>query len=228
MSCPDPGTPDHGVKLGSTYTYGSAVSYQCLAGYTISGAARIECQANQQWTADVPSCNGKNPPQLLVLQYLAKHFSGFCAAWATRQSEYEVTVWHGNSLHIVGLFKGTYWCLVNSLHQGSVMWIFDVFFSLDEKGISDMDWFIICYSAVIIKVSDHKRDRYPWHYDCWADVVYLTACPLNTYKPGSNVDACSTCPAHTHTDDTASVARTQCLCDEGYRGPNGGPCECKY
>ena len=74
VSCPDPGNPDHGVKLGSTYTYGSAVSYQCLAGYTISGAARIECQASQQWTADLPSCNGKIPPQRLLLLYIGLRF----------------------------------------------------------------------------------------------------------------------------------------------------------
>ena len=83
-------------------------------------------------------------------------------------------------------------------------------------------------TILIIKVLSDKEKTNSYDYDRWADDLYPTACPLNSYKPGSNVDACIACPAHTHTDFTASVARTQCLCDDGYRGPNGGPCECKY
>ena len=45
-----------------------------------------------------------------------KKFSGFWAVWTTRQSEYQVMLWHGNSCHIVDPVKGTHWCLVNFLH----------------------------------------------------------------------------------------------------------------
>ena len=55
--------------------------------------------------------------------------------------------------------------------------------------------------------------------------MVISACPQGTFKRGSNAgNQCASCPAHTHTTAEASTEVEQCICDEGYLGPAGGPC----
>ncbi|ELU02590.1 hypothetical protein CAPTEDRAFT_150772, partial [Capitella teleta] len=52
------------------------------------------------------------------------------------------------------------------------------------------------------------------------------ACPKNSYKLGlSNSSTCSNCPPNTHTITSASTSKQHCTCNEGFHGPDGGPCQ---
>ena len=45
---------------------------------------------------------------------------------------------------------------------------------------------------------------------------------------GTNaVTVCTRCPSNSHTTTSVNADRTSCVCDENYRGPSGGPCQCK-
>jgi hypothetical protein len=47
---------------------------------------------------------------------------------------------------------------------------------------------------------------------------------LNRYVLGMQEATCVTCPANTQTVQTGSNNITDCICNIGYTGPNGGPC----
>jgi hypothetical protein len=47
---------------------------------------------------------------------------------------------------------------------------------------------------------------------------------LNTYKAAGIENVCIPCPQHSHTTAAAQLLGG-CVCDEGYAGPAGGPCE---
>ena len=36
---------------------------------------------------------------------------------------------------------------------------------------------------------------------------------------------CQECPENSHTTTEGSTNRQQCICDVGYAGPSGGPCQ---
>ncbi|XP_019851357.1 PREDICTED: uncharacterized protein LOC100634273, partial [Amphimedon queenslandica] len=56
VNCGDPGTPTNGSSNGSVYTYNSVVSYQCISGYSISGADTLSCLSTGSWNGSVPYC----------------------------------------------------------------------------------------------------------------------------------------------------------------------------
>ena len=50
------------------------------------------------------------------------------------------------------------------------------------------------------------------------------ACPVGTYKANQANVVCTACPTNSSTASTGATAATQCLCQAGYTGANGGPC----
>ena len=56
VNCGNPGTPINSNKSGSVYTYSSVVSYQCISGYSISGADTLSCLSTGSWNGSVPYC----------------------------------------------------------------------------------------------------------------------------------------------------------------------------
>ena len=56
ISCGDPGEPVNGVRVGTTYTYGSIVTFTCQTGYMPSYSTGIVCQPNGQWNQTKPNC----------------------------------------------------------------------------------------------------------------------------------------------------------------------------
>ena len=58
---------------------------------------------------------------------------------------------------------------------------------------------------------------YPWNEPC-------AACTKGTYQPHVNSTICLHCPENSFHQETASVNRTDCLCDPGHTGADGGPC----
>ena len=56
VECDDPGEPVNGYKMGNNFTYGSTVTFSCDAGYELQGNKTALCQANGQWSSNIPLC----------------------------------------------------------------------------------------------------------------------------------------------------------------------------
>jgi hypothetical protein len=54
--------------------------------------------------------------------------------------------------------------------------------------------------------------------------VRCDACGPDTYADLHNMSQCTQCPAHSSHNTTQRTSVTQCICDAGYTGPDGGPC----
>lgn len=54
--CGQPESPEHGIVVGSEYSFGSTVVYQCDPGYELEGNRERVCQENRQWTGRVAVC----------------------------------------------------------------------------------------------------------------------------------------------------------------------------
>ena len=54
--CGDPGTPNNGYRIGSSFHAGNLISYLCNDGYTLVGPVTILCQWNGRWTQNKPLC----------------------------------------------------------------------------------------------------------------------------------------------------------------------------
>ncbi|TSK20132.1 CUB and sushi domain-containing protein 3 [Bagarius yarrelli] len=57
-SCPEPQTPNNGVKIGERYIVGDVVSFQCDQGHTLKGSAYITCMPGpvRRWNYPAPLC----------------------------------------------------------------------------------------------------------------------------------------------------------------------------
>ncbi|KAM7319810.1 hypothetical protein ACRRTK_021493 [Alexandromys fortis] len=56
VSCGHPESPEHGLVVGSLYSFGSIVTYQCDSGYELEGNRERVCQENGQWSGQVALC----------------------------------------------------------------------------------------------------------------------------------------------------------------------------
>ncbi|XP_023930780.1 fibrillin-1-like [Lingula anatina] len=56
----------------------------------------------------------------------------------------------------------------------------------------------------------------------WTTYPTCSACPKDSYADNNQ---CKRCPANSHTISDASSSITSCICDRGYTGPPGGPCQ---
>ena len=57
--CGDPGTPSNGMKIGSEFTFGKSVSFECNAGYALRGSLKRTCKSDGTWDGVQPTCNGE-------------------------------------------------------------------------------------------------------------------------------------------------------------------------
>ncbi|MBN3314648.1 CSMD3 protein, partial [Atractosteus spatula] len=57
-SCPEPQTPNNGIKVGDRYMVGDVVSFQCDQGYSLQGNTYITCMPGpvRRWNYPVPLC----------------------------------------------------------------------------------------------------------------------------------------------------------------------------
>ncbi|KXJ11942.1 CUB and sushi domain-containing protein 3 [Exaiptasia diaphana] len=55
-SCGDPGTPKNGRRNGYLFTFKKKVHYECDRGYILIGPQFRQCQSNQKWSDDTPTC----------------------------------------------------------------------------------------------------------------------------------------------------------------------------
>ncbi|XP_070287020.1 sushi, von Willebrand factor type A, EGF and pentraxin domain-containing protein 1 [Myotis yumanensis] len=56
VSCGKPESPEYGFVIGSIYSFGSTVIYQCEPGYELEGNIERLCQENRQWSGEVATC----------------------------------------------------------------------------------------------------------------------------------------------------------------------------
>ncbi|KPP79508.1 CUB and sushi domain-containing protein 3-like, partial [Scleropages formosus] len=57
-SCPEPQTPNNGIRLGDRYMVGDVVQFQCEQGYSLQGNMYITCMPGpvRRWNYPVPLC----------------------------------------------------------------------------------------------------------------------------------------------------------------------------
>uniref|UniRef100_A0A4W5NX14 CUB and Sushi multiple domains 3 n=1 Tax=Hucho hucho TaxID=62062 RepID=A0A4W5NX14_9TELE len=57
-SCPEPQTPNYGIRVGERYMVGDVVLFQCEQGYSLQGNAHITCMPGpvRRWNYPVPLC----------------------------------------------------------------------------------------------------------------------------------------------------------------------------
>ena len=116
-----------------------------------------------------------------------------------------VMLW-GKSVNHHVLFIPSIYNINSMIYFEKVKKFCDTFYSLIEDVFLSPDWSVIkLYSFMLI-----------------------TACPLNTYMDDwSTGGVCLDCPENSRTTTVGSTNRQQCICDDGYSGPNGGPCQGK-
>eukprot|EP00117_Sycon_ciliatum_P036248 scpid11835/ scgid3889/ Sushi, von Willebrand factor type A, EGF and pentraxin domain-containing protein 1 len=56
VTCGDPGQPINGVRIGSTFTYGSQVLFECVPGYNLVGLQELTCELSGRWSGSPPTC----------------------------------------------------------------------------------------------------------------------------------------------------------------------------
>ncbi|ROK35857.1 CUB and sushi domain-containing protein 1 [Anabarilius grahami] len=58
INCGDPGVPANGIRLGSDFTYGHTVSFQCSPGFTMDAdrASTLICTKDRTWNGTKPVC----------------------------------------------------------------------------------------------------------------------------------------------------------------------------
>uniref|UniRef100_A0A9J8BSB7 CUB and Sushi multiple domains 2 n=1 Tax=Cyprinus carpio carpio TaxID=630221 RepID=A0A9J8BSB7_CYPCA len=58
INCGDPGVPANGIRLGSDFTYGHTVSFQCSPGFTVDAdrASTLICTKDRTWNSTKPVC----------------------------------------------------------------------------------------------------------------------------------------------------------------------------
>ncbi|XP_067016849.1 sushi, von Willebrand factor type A, EGF and pentraxin domain-containing protein 1-like isoform X1 [Acropora muricata] len=55
-SCGDPGSPENGKKKSLVFTFKSKVYFECNYGYKLVGDKYRQCQSNQNWSGQKPTC----------------------------------------------------------------------------------------------------------------------------------------------------------------------------
>ncbi|XP_067041101.1 sushi, von Willebrand factor type A, EGF and pentraxin domain-containing protein 1-like [Acropora muricata] len=66
ISCGDPGSPINGEILGSEFTYGKTVIYDCNPGYQLKGTRSRTCQLDGSWSGLVATCVSSSCGAFLV------------------------------------------------------------------------------------------------------------------------------------------------------------------
>ena len=56
--CKDPGVPQNGIRIGSSFEQGRSVTFLCNRNYTLIGSKSMVC-GNGNWSSSLPQCKGK-------------------------------------------------------------------------------------------------------------------------------------------------------------------------
>ena len=56
ISCGNPGVPHRGILIGNQFTFGQTVRYECDDFYEVAGEEELTCEADGEWSDDIPDC----------------------------------------------------------------------------------------------------------------------------------------------------------------------------
>ncbi|XP_013391007.1 sushi, von Willebrand factor type A, EGF and pentraxin domain-containing protein 1 [Lingula anatina] len=223
VSCGEPGTPQHGEREGNSFKFGDVVTYKCNKGYKLEGQKSRRCMATKTWTGNDPTCVEIKCDEPRVPKHgevigrrvtFASKVSFQCDAGynlvgnATLEC-LESGEWSAPSPTCEAAICGNPGSPVNGAKDGTVYYFpHNVTYS--------------CFNGYILRGASKLT--------CQADGVWsgsaptCEACPLNTYM-AANSPICVPCAENTHTVTVASTSAEQCVCNKGYTGPPGGPCQ---
>ncbi|XP_077986729.1 complement factor B-like isoform X2 [Glandiceps talaboti] len=57
IRCPNPGNPERGRKVGTSYKVGDTVRFNCNSGYTLYGSEQRTCMSNGKWNGTFTVCD---------------------------------------------------------------------------------------------------------------------------------------------------------------------------
>lgn len=73
VSCPDPGQPNHGRRIGNDFLDRMTVNFTCKRpDYDLIGAATVQC-TNGKWDKPTPSCKGKYVCCIECTQFIIRY-----------------------------------------------------------------------------------------------------------------------------------------------------------
>lgn len=79
-SCGDPGTPLYGYQEGSGFLNGDVLRFECQFGFELIGERTINCQNNNQWSANIPICICESNTRFFFFFHDTK-LSNYLRAW---------------------------------------------------------------------------------------------------------------------------------------------------
>ncbi|XP_013396516.1 sushi, von Willebrand factor type A, EGF and pentraxin domain-containing protein 1 isoform X1 [Lingula anatina] len=223
ISCGDPGVPSHGQRDGTAFYFNDVVTFTCQTGYKLEGADRRKCMATGTWSGSTPvckeiKCDAPRRPkngEIIGSRYTFGSIVTFeCDAGHVIQGSHavkclETGFWNATEPRCQAASCGNPGQPANGAKDGSV------YYYPSNITYSCFHGYVLVGTKSIKCKADGK----------WSgSVPTCEACPVNTYMP-SGSKTCSPCPANTHTLTEASTSQDQCVCDDGYSGPAGGPCQ---
>ena len=79
-------------------------------------------------------------------------------------------------------------------------------------------------SKVVLKITTTNEPDTVFSYELSVELsMPCAACDAGTYKPEVSNSVCSACTNHS-SSRAGAVNATQCICNDGFAGPPGGPC----
>ena len=80
-SCGDPGSPENGKKKSLLFTFKSKVYFECNYGYKLVGDKYRQCQSNQKWSGQKPTCERKHILITFIFRILSNTHVKKCHAY---------------------------------------------------------------------------------------------------------------------------------------------------
>ncbi|ELU02210.1 hypothetical protein CAPTEDRAFT_212422 [Capitella teleta] len=215
VSCGDPGVPEQGAKDSINYNYPSNITYSCFSGYILRGASVLHCPITGIWTAPVPDCIA-----CPVNTYTTISHSDECQPCPPNTH----TVTSGsNSLDQCicdsGYKSGDQGACEEIRCSSLVAPSFGSMSNCDNRFGSICQAY--CDDGYVLSSGTSQRQCREDSEWSGSDPV-CHACPINTYKGHDLI--CIPCPKNSHTTADAQSFEG-CVCNAGYDGPPGGPCE---
>jgi len=213
VSCPDPGVPIYGSRVGTDVTFESVVRFGCDDGYRLVGSTELRCLASAMWFGNVPTC------EHIVCD---SPFVPDNGAVRIRQGHpHQEAVFRCNDGYVLE-GEATLQCEANGLWSD----IEPLCNAIDcgdpgqphnghkDGTIYTYPWLVnfICYRGYVLNGFNSSVCQ---QSGSWSNSIpNCPACPLNTYDNEGKI--CTPCPANSHTLTVASTVREQCICDYGY------------
>ncbi|XP_013394148.1 sushi, von Willebrand factor type A, EGF and pentraxin domain-containing protein 1 [Lingula anatina] len=223
--CGHPGSLGLGQVHGEDYFYEDQVTFTCNPGYKLVGPRRRRCLASGEWSSSHPSCLQIKCPQLIAPNH---------GQMMVKEVEPRTQVTFSCDTGFTLLGNSSLVCLEDENWNGTVPVCQAIECpdpGIPNHGSRDDDGhqfgrsaFFLCHEGYVLQGVPKITCLANGTWD--SEAPSCQACPKDFYKVGrSDGGQCSPCPENSHTLLAAASTKEMCLCDRGYSGPLGGPCE---